>query len=70
MKYTESEMIALQQELEEQRVLKSLKAEYEDIAKAIMQYESQGAIRGKLEALKHEIVSLEERSKSEEIILR
>ena len=70
VKQTEREMIELQQELEEQRALKSLKSDYEAIAKEIMAFESQTIILGKLNALKAEIASLEEMSKSEEIVRR
>ena len=70
VKQTEREMIELQQELEEQRALKSLKSDYEAIAKEIMAFESQTIILGKLNALKAEIANLEEMSKSEEIVRR
>jgi hypothetical protein len=44
VRVTEKDMCMLQEELEEQRHIKALKAEYELIAKEINQYESQESI--------------------------
>ena len=70
MRQTEREMAGLQQELEEQRALKSLKAEYEAIAKEIMAFEPQQVIKVKLAAIEVEITDIEKRSRAEEILRR
>ncbi len=64
------EMTFLQRELEEQRSLKALKAEYEMLAREINVFESQEIVRAKIEQLEHEIEELQAKSTSEEIILK
>ena len=63
-------MAGLQQELEEQRALKTLKADYEAIAKEIMAFEHQQVIKVKLAAIGVEITDIEKRSRAEEIVRR
>ena len=64
------EMSFLQRELEEQRSLKALKADYEMLAKEINVYESQEVIRAKIDQLENEITDLQAKSTSEEILLK
>ncbi len=51
-------MTFLQRELEEQRSLKALKAEFEMLAKEINVYESQEVVSAKIEQLEKEIEDL------------
>ena len=67
---TEREMAGLQLELEEQRTLKTLKADYEAISREIMAFEPQPVIRLKVAAIGVEITELEKRSRAEEIVRR
>ena len=63
-------MGALQKELEEQRALKALKNEYEQIAREINAHESQEALLAKIGQVRREMQELDSRSKSEEIELK
>lgn len=67
---SQRDMTNLQRELDEQRKLKAMKAEYEMVAKQINQYQPQEFVLARISSLEAEMKDLESKSNSEEIILK